>query len=239
VYEPFDYYSPDFQSPVSLLGMKGAVGTKGEYYSLDSKPKNSPMVVTGGLKFGDLPVMGNRAQGQASSKGCAIALDDSLEKTGLLKDGATMWISYVFNISAKSGGSGIVTLQSEDQQNGIGFCHGERELQTVVVVDGKLLTRRIGSTKIETDTLIVGKFVWGKDGENDQFFPMMPEQDLKQPAENVGGKYPYLRPPEAFNIDQTKLNRLVFQKGGNNTFDEIRVGPTYESVVGGGTKMRH
>ncbi len=236
VYEPFDYYPPDFQSPVSLLGMKGAVGTRGEYYSLDATPKHLPMVVTGGLKFGDLPVMGNRAQGQASSKGCAIALDDSLEKAGLLKDGATMWMSYVFNISAKSGGSGIVTLQSEDQQNGIGFCHSDRELKTVVVLDGKLVTRRIGPTKIETDTLIVGKFVWGKDGENDQFFPMMPQQDLIQPAENIGGKYPYLRHPEAFNINQSKLNRLVLQKGGNNTFDEIRVGPTYESVVGGGTR---
>ena len=64
---------------------------------------------------------------------------------------------------------------------------------------------------------------------------MLPWQDLKQPAENIGGKYPYLRTPEAFNINQGKLNRRVFQKGGNNTFDEIRVGPTYESVVGGGT----
>ena len=237
VYEPFDYYPPDFKSPVSLLGMKGAVGTSGEYYSLDDKPKNFPMVVTGGLKFGDLFVMSNRAQGEASSKGCAIAIDGSLEKAGLLNDGATMWMSYVFRISKKSGGSGIVTLQSDDLKDGIGFRHSDRELQTVVVLDGKLVTRRIGPVKTEKDTLLVGVFVWGKDGENDQFFPMLPEKDLKKPAENSRGKYRYLREPGAFNIDQSKLNRLVFQEGGNNTFDEIRVGATYESVVGGGTTV--
>jgi hypothetical protein len=236
VYEPFNYYPPDLKSPVSLLGMKGAVGTKGEYYSLDEKPKNVPMVITGGLTFGSLPVMGNRAQGSASSKGCAIALDDSLEKAGLLKDGATMWMSYVLNLSER-GGSTVVTLQSDDLKEGIGFCHSEKELQTVVIVDGKLLNVRIGSSKAVTDTLLVGKFIWGKDGGNDQFHPMTPAQDLKQPVENIGGKYPYGRTPAAFNIDQTKLKRLVFQKGGNNTFDEIRIGPTYESVVGGGTKI--
>ena len=236
VYEPFDYYPPDFKSPVSLLGMKGAVGTIGEYYSLDDNPRDTPMVVTGGLKFGDLPVMSNCAQGEASSKGCAIALAGSLEKAGLLKDGATMWMSYVFRISKKSGGSGIVTLQSDDLKDGIGFRHSDREVQTVVVLDGKLVTRRIGPVKTETDTLLVGMFVWGKDGANDHFFPMQPRRDLKKPVENDRGKYRYLREPEAFNIDQTKLNRLVFQKGGNNFFDEIRVGPTYESVVGGGTK---
>jgi hypothetical protein len=236
VYEPFDYYPPDFKSPVSLLGMKGAVGTRGEYFTLDDKPKSTPMVVTGGLRFGELPVMGNCVQGQAVSKGCAIALDDSLEKAGLLKDGATMWMSYLFKMPRSGGGSGMVTLQSDDLKNGVGFCHGDRELQTVVVLDGKCVTRRIGPSKFEADTLIVGKFVWGKDGEKDQFFPMMPDENLKQPAEKVGEKYPYLRSAEPFNIDQSKLNRLVFQKGGNNTFDEIRVGPTYESVVGGGTK---
>jgi len=235
VYEPFDYYPPDFKSPVSLLGMKGAVGTSGEYYSLDDNPKQFPMVITGGLKYGDLPVMSNRAQGEASSKGCAIALDGSLENAGLLKDGATMWMSYVFRIS---GGSGIVTLQSDDLKDGIGFRHSDRELQTVVILDGEQVTRRIGPVKTEKETLLVGKIIWGKDGGNDQFYPMLPEQDLKQPAENAPHhKYRYLREPEAFNIDQTRLNRLVFQNGGNNTFDEIRVGATYESVVGSGTKQ--
>lgn len=83
---------------------------------------------------------------------------------------------------------------------------------------------------------MVGKIVWGKDGENDNFYPMWPEQNLKQPKENTKGKYRFLREPGAFNINQTRLTRLVLQQGGENSCDEIRVGPTYESVVGGGTK---
>jgi hypothetical protein len=37
-----------------------------------------------------------------------------------------------------------------------------------------------------------------------------------------------------FNIDQAKLSRLVLS--GEGQFDEIRLGPTFESVVGGGAK---
>lgn len=238
IYEPFNYFSPDFKSPVSLIGMKGAVGTVGEYFPLDETPKNLPPVVMSGLKFGDLPVMGNGVQCHAQSKGCAIALDDSLEKAGLLKDGATMWMSFVYNTAHVNGGFVVVTLQSDDLQDGIGFGLKNDELQTAVVADGKLITGRIGPVKPGENILVVGRFVWGKDGENDQFSPMKPEHDLKQPEATVGKRYPYLRPPPDFNIDQSKLKRLVFQKGGNNTIDEIRVGPTFESVVGGGTKSK-
>ena len=57
--------------------------------------------------------------------------------------------------------------------------------------------------------------------------PIRPGHDLKQPEEHG-------RPSAPFNIDQTKLSLLVLQ--GEGQFDEIRVGPTYESVVGGGTR---
>lgn len=233
VYEPFNYYSSDFKSPIDLLGMKGAVGTTGAYFPLNEKSKNNPQVMPSGITFGDLPVMGNCLQCPNGNGGFAIQLDDSLEKAGLLKDGATMWMSYILNIK---GGSAVITLQSEDMKDGIGFCHTDREYQTVVVVNGEMVTRRIGGSKKENDIMLVGKFVWGKDGADDKFYPMMPKSDLKEPEPNETGKYLYMREPGAFNIDQSKLKRLVFQKGGDNTFDEIRVGPSYESVIGGGTK---
>ena len=104
-----------------------------------------------------------------------------------------------------------------------------REYQTAVVVNGQLMGRRITSSKLETPTLVVGKIVWGKDGENDSFVPYTPGHDLKQPEEHG-------RPSVPFNIDQAKLSLLVLQ--GEGQFDEIRVGPTYESVIGGGTKSK-
>ena len=63
--------------------------------------------------------------------------------------------------------------------------------------------------------------------KTDSFVPYMTGHDLKQPEEHGRASAP-------FNIDQTKLSLLVLQ--GEGQFDEIRVGPTYESVIGGGTK---
>jgi len=75
----------------------------------------------------------------------------------------------------------------------------------------------------------VGRIVWGKDGEDDTFVPFHVGPDLKQPEKPGRASAP-------FNIDQAKLRLLVLQ--GEGQYDEIRVGPTYESVVGGGTRTR-
>ena len=235
VYEPFHYYPSDFKSPVSLIGMKGAVGTVGPYFSLADNPKHPPTVITGGSTFGDLPVMGNRAINNFGS-GCAIKLDDSLKKAGLLKDGATMWLSYVYRMPRTEKHHGTVTLQSDDQKYGIGFRHSARQTENVVILDGEIQRVRIGQVAKNADVLMVAKFVWGKDGEDDRFFPMIPKKDLKEPEKDIGGKRPYLREPKPFNIDQTKLSCLVLQDGRHCSIDEIRVGPTFESVVGGGSK---
>ncbi|MFT5128430.1 MAG: hypothetical protein ACI8W8_002040, partial [Rhodothermales bacterium] len=234
-YESFHYYPSDFKSPISLLEVEGAPGTVGAYYSLADKPQHPPTVITGGGTYGDLPVMGNRGRNNFG-KGCAIKLDDSLKKAGVLKDGATMWMSYVYHLPREERHWGTVTLQSDDQQHGIGFRHGARQMDTVVILDGEMSRVRIGPATKGAYQLMVGKFVWGEDGENDRFYPMIPGKDLKQPAANVGGKRPYLREPKPFNIDQAKLNRLVLQDGKSCSYDEIRIGPSYESVIGGGTK---
>jgi len=235
VYEPFHYYSPDFKSPASLIGMKGAVGTVGPYFSLVKNPKHPPTVIAGGSAFGDLPVMGNRAINNFGP-GCAIKLNDSLKKAGLLKDGATMWMSYIYHMPRTENHHGTVTLQSDDHKHGIGFRHSSRQTENVVIVDGEMQRVRIGPVAKNADALMVAKFVWGKDGEDDRFFPMIPKKDLKEPLRNIGGKRPYLREPKPFNIDQAKLSILVLQDGRYCSTDEIRVGPTFESVVGGGSK---
>jgi hypothetical protein len=232
VYEPFDYPS-DADEPQSLLGKSGAPGTRGEYYYLsDTKLERAPAAIGGGLRYGDLPVTGNRGSSHRWSPGCAIALDDSLKKAGLLEDGATLWISYVFYVTKEiehRQGGGTVTFQTDDLKEGVGFQTGTGEYRTAVIVDGKLKPVRITSARSETPTLVVGKIVWGKDGENDSFVPYSPGHDLKQPEEHGRVSAP-------FNIDQSKLNVLVLQ--GEGQFDEIRVGPTYESVIGGGTKVK-
>ena len=230
LYEPFNYPSTA-DEPQSLLGKSGATGTQGEYYYLGDKNfDRAPATIGGGLSFGSLPVTGNRGSSHRWSPGCAIALDGSLKNAGLLDDGSTLWISYIFyatkQIEHRQGG-GIVLLSSEDLNEGVGLWSYTSEHRTAVVMDGKLKGVRITSSKPETPTLVVGKIVWGKNGENDSFVPYKPGPDLKKP-EKPG------RPFSPFNIDQSKLTHLVLQ--GEGQFDEIRVGPSYESVVGGGTQ---
>ena len=120
-------------------------------------------------------------------------------------------------------------LCTEDLEEGVGLVASPREYQTAVIVNGKLMGRRITSSKLETPTLVVGKIIWGQNGENDRFVPYTPGHDLKQPEKHG-------RPSVPFNIDQRKLRLLVLR--GEGQFDKIRVGPTYESVIGGDVKTR-
>lgn len=238
VYEPFDYpANPD--APQFLSGKGGALGTKGTYiYPSDSKPERQPAALAKNLTYGALPVTGNRGGTHRYSENGYIELDDSLRKAGLLDDGATLWISYVFaagpdifpgqNNSLRNGG-GIITLRSEDMQTGIGFKALARQYETLVVREGKESAVRIAGMQENTPTLVVGRITWGKDGTDDSFVPF-PNigPDLKLPEKE--GRH--FKP--GFNIDQSKLSRLVL--GGVGQFDEIRVGPTYESVIGAGGK---
>ena len=228
LYEPFDYPA-DPGEPQSLLGKGGAFGTQGQYFDLNEKKiDRAPAALGGGLSYGDLPVTGNRGSTHRWSQGGAIQLNGSLKDAGLLQDGATLWMSYVFQTSKEiehRQGGGTILLSTQDLKEGVGFQTDNSEFRTAVVVDGKMMKVRITSTPNATAKLVVGKIVWGKDGGNDTFVPYTPGHDLKMPEKHG-------RAAKPFNIDQSKLNLLVLQ--GEGQYDEIRVGPTYESVVGGG-----
>ena len=226
VYEPFDYPG-NADEPQSILGKGGALGTKGVYtYTSDQQLDRVPTTLARGLDYGALPVTGNRGGTHRWSADCVIELDDSLHKAGLLEDGATLWMSYVFLANQEHEhrqGGGIISLRSEDLKEGIGFKATGRQYETAVVRDGKVETRRITGTRPNTPILVVGRIVWGKDGGNDSFVPFHVGPDLKLPEKEGRASVP-------FNIDQTGINRLVL--GGEGQFDEIRVGASYESVVG-------
>jgi hypothetical protein len=225
VYEPFDYPT-DADEPQSALGKSGAFGTTGEYVTLDEKPKHLPKIIAGGLSHGALPVSGNCAQGHRWSKGFGIDLDDSISKAGLLDDGATMWISLLFHIHGKGAGA-KVSLQSADGKEGIGFAQS-RGTNSFVIEDGAEKERLfVKGVLANTTYLFVAKMVWGKDEEPDQWIPYFLPEDLKLP-EKHGRVF-----TEPFNIDQSKLSRLMLEGGESSYVDEIRVGPTFESVIGG------
>ncbi len=134
VYEPFDYPT-SADEPQSLLAKTGALGTVGEYVSLDEKPRHFPRVVAGGLSHGALPVAGNCSQANHWIKGCAIDLDGSIKKAGLLEDGATVWISFLYHIHQTRGQGARVSLQSADGKEAIGFDH-KGVTNTFIIHDG-------------------------------------------------------------------------------------------------------
>ena len=232
VYEPFNYPAR-LGELLDLTGKEGPLGTKGSYVYLSEKnPERAPAVLAKGLSFGDLPVNGNRGSTHGWSAEAYIELDDSLQKAGLLEDGATLWMSYLIAKEIPSGqeynkrdGVGTFTLRTEDMQQGIGFDSNGRQYETAVVLDGKVIKRRITSVKGIGATLVVARITWGKDGKDDSFVPFTKiKPNLKLPEKEGRHALP-------FNIDQTKLKRLVISGGGQ--LDEIRIGPTYESVIGG------
>lgn len=140
VYEPFDYpASPDVPQP--LTGVGSARGTKGSYvYLSEEHPDRVPVTLAKGLGYGALPVTGNRGGTHRWGKDAYIELDGSLKEAGLLEDGATLWMSYVFAAGEEQthrNGGGIVTLRSEDMQEGVGFKADGRQHETAVVVGGK------------------------------------------------------------------------------------------------------
>ena len=113
-------------------------------------------------------------------------------------------------------------------QTGVGLKGTGRQYETVVVQDGKEKAVRITGTRPNTPILVVARITWGKDGQPDSIVPF-PNigPDLKLPEKE--GRH--FKPP--VNIDQSRLSRLVLS--GEGQFDEIRIGPTFESVVGRGS----
>jgi hypothetical protein len=74
----------------------------------------------------------------------------------------------------------------------------------------------------------VGRCVWGKSKNVDDVVEIyrlidIPNQDpilLKKPVSVMNGR-----------IDQEKLDTMYFNYNGNLKLDELRMGPTYESVL--------
>ena len=123
-----------------------------------------------------------------------------------------------------------VSLQSADGKEAIGFDH-KGVTNTFIIDDGAEKRRLlVKGVRAATTYYFVGKITWGEDGEPDQLLPYHVQKDLKLP-EKPGRVF-----TEPFDIDQSKLSRLVLEGGATSDVDEIRVGSAFESVVGGGTK---
>ena len=226
IYEPFDY-----PTNKALIENQGAVGTKGKWRA--TAAKSSLGVTHQGLSFGKLPVAGNRLASKQSGKNNEIHLGTTLADAKLLTDGATLWFSLLVKPLESSNVGGLLYLgNSKEQDSGVGFDIGNTKLHYWTKTSGKEvknLCSKGGLSPLNTQ-LLVGKLTWGADGADDTFVMYLPEPDL-----NLGEP---TRSATPFNVDQSTLDQLVIKTRNAMTFDEIRFGPTYESVIGGGKEVK-
>jgi len=226
LYEGFNYSE---QALLSKKPKATAVGLVGEWqskFTLNSE---------GSFSYAGFPVSGKTLTGRQRT---SCALDKkSFIRDGLLLDGSELWFSLYIGHK----GTNLTNLRfifglregSKDSTNSAGLMirNGGQFFGMLAAQPGSTrMGYRKGNVifKTETPHLIVGRCVWGKSKNVDDVVEIyrlidIPNQDpilLKKPVSVMNGR-----------IDQEKLDTMYFNYNGNLKLDELRMGPTYESVL--------
>lgn len=228
IYEGFSSDSPE------LVKMKSAAGLSGSWSDSEFFLYRS-----GSLSYGSIPASGGKVEYSNTGKGsCKVSLSDELKKSGLLKDGATLWFSMILKTPDEGGtnadtgfalGNGAIEggnlLPMEKIENeGVGFTITQDALRSTFWKGEKLASEGVGipCSKI---ILVVGEIIWGKDSKSsDTLRIYLPKEDLK-----LGQALT----EKSSVVDQSEFNTLSFGSKRNIfSFDEIRFGSTYNSVIG-------
>jgi hypothetical protein len=201
------------------------------------------------MPWGSLPVKGNRGISVKDSRPWHTTsyrriARHALKDAGLLKDGTTLWLSAVVPLSDYSLALGsrpfYYTRDSDffrsrrnlrDGGQGIGFSSTKGMMQSTVWVDGR---RRLeggvkhGSKKDGT-ALVVLRVAWGSDGNPDRVQLFMANEKL-QLGEVVS--------EISADIDQESLACISYSAGVGTPIDEIRIGASYEDVMGNAAEVK-
>lgn len=140
--------------------------------------------------------------------------------TWILKDGEQLGSGVGFTLAnhgAHIGGRVQASLfQDESQREGSNTMpniHGSWDGASTLIPD-------------KGQALVVGRFIWGMDASQpDRIEIFGPMSDLELPNKPVSVL--------EVKVDQSSFDTLSFDKGGDVQIDEIRFGPSYESVLAG------
>jgi len=225
IYEPFAYLAT-----AALAGNQGATGTTGPWTTSGNGLNVTPL----GLSYGSLPVGGNKLDALQGGRKNQISFGSTLADAGLLNDGATLWFSLLVKPLNSSNVVGEVFLgNSLTPASGVGFQVSRTRLNYWVDTKGKGVRNLCsnGGLSLHRTQLIVGKLTWGTGGANDSFILYLPGTDLELAKPQ--------RSATPFNLDQSTFDRFsIIARNALASFDEIRFGATYESVIGGGTQPK-
>jgi len=244
VYEPFDYVTPG-----NLVPQTGGVGFSGPWATFGGG--RNPVILPGDLTWGSLPTTGNYAQANGINAPYR-PLGSALADNGLLNDGATLWFSYVADMSSQPNMTNLdlnIGLTTEtfssryptqtDYNNKVHLINNGQGIGVSMdrgVVrgaywqddgDGDSYGERhlsSGSLTLGTDekALIVGKIDWGSTEET---------LTLYTPDTNLQLGTPILS-TTAPNLNQALFNTLAIGWKDTPSIDEIRFGATAGDVLG-------
>ena len=230
IYEPFDY------APGSLGGASGGTGFSGAWATTSNGTNTLFTVQAGGLSFNALDVAGNSVY-RTGSAGRAEAnrTISAASQAALLADGTTIWFSVLYTAANRSafliatdtyavGSTGTLTLAAAGE--GFGFGTNNTSIIQTLAYDNST-TAILVDTGVDASTvkLIAGKITWAASGSNDTLTLYEVTDLTSEPTTPIA--------TVTADLDQSFFDLVVLQHNYNTaTFDEIRIGTSYNDVVG-------
>jgi N-sulfoglucosamine sulfohydrolase len=211
----------------------------GAIVSHDSTTDN--VVLAGSLAYGLLPASGNKYS-NAGGRADFSAATTGLTGSGLLDNGSSLWMSVVvtpltsssarrFQVLLGTEHAAPRTLEIENSGDAVGiFWNNGDDLQVLAYEGGARSNANVATNRtLGEPVLVVMEMVWSADGTSDDTFRFyLPGTDLAQPAAAAASF--------SYDMDNTAFDTMFF--GALNALayeaDEIRVGASYEDVIGAG-----
>jgi hypothetical protein len=230
VYEPFDYK----EGMLRVSSGSSEIGFTGAW-----EAHKTNIVASNSLSYGGMPTKGKAMK---TGKGAMRPLDPSgLAANGLLKDGAELWLCFQIqypNNGERRAMDVVLANNGYDETTGLIKNDGAQLGQGVGVNIG-MGTKAVlyesvapaenefgnGNGLNQGDTgIMVAKMKWGKDLDVMELYIPRADMTLPKPISTLHTK-----------VDQSTFDTMIIR--GSVLIDEIRLGPTLESVLLGTVPM--
>jgi hypothetical protein len=239
--ESFDYAAGTYNLH-SLNTSAGGTGWGGNQWDNTGQKNGYGSIISPGLSYGSLPVAGNAAgDGHGRYWGASFRkFGSTLLAAGLLDDGAEMWFSVVIEGSANGGtsklgfsigngsfGSSDWNLTGPGGGEGLGFLgYNTGDATAMGWTGGGTDGPDSGSAVDGTPgpTLVVGHVQWGVGTADETLTLYAPDATLTMGAAVQGNNIA--------NVNQITFDRVALLYKDGQKIDEIRIGATYNDVVG-------
>jgi autotransporter-associated beta strand protein len=241
VYEPFA------QNAGSISGKAGGTGLNNWAVA----GTVSTVATTPTLSYGQLPFRAGQVSVPSGGDVSAyVTTTTALFSAGLLNDGATLWFSFLYRKTSGGGSNersgfafgtdrlGLISTFGAsmlNSGNGLGMYSRDKGIQPSVWVGGGSGTQGAGTSfaNYGDTVLVVGRIVWGAtSGDVETITLWTPNLASLPDAAGLGAGWSQTMT----GVDQTAFDTISMHQrdsAGEQTYDELRFGATYNDVIGG------